>query len=118
VWPRGGNGTARSGVVSAGRQQLSLPHGRTLMCAAFSPDGGRVITADGQPILRAALPLEAGGRLRGSQSAMLLRTDGEARVWDAATGRQLTPPLKHAGGVRLAAFSPAAPPIVTATPHG
>src|SRR5262249_59207135 len=32
--------------------------------------------------------------------------DGTARVWDAATGEAITPPLKRGGGVRDAAFSP------------
>jgi WD40 repeat protein len=46
--------------------------------AAFSPDGMRVIT---------------GGE------------DKAARVWDASTGRALTPPLNHDGSVNVVAFS-------------
>jgi hypothetical protein len=45
--------------------------------AAFSPDGRRVLTVGGNT----------------------------ARVWDAATGQPVTPPLVHQGGMRHAAFS-------------
>jgi WD40 repeat protein/serine/threonine protein kinase len=46
---------------------------------AFSPDGRLVVTAS---------------------------HDGTARVWDAATGKAVTPPLKHPPGSGCAAFSP------------
>src|SRR5262249_35183701 len=32
--------------------------------------------------------------------------DGTARVWDAATGEPVTPPLRHSGGTPSVAFSP------------
>jgi hypothetical protein len=53
---------------------------------AFSPDGRRVLTAG----------------LSG------------ARVWDAATGQPVTPPLAHQGGAPRAAFSPNGRRVVTA----
>jgi WD40 repeat protein len=59
---------------------------------AFSPDGKRVVTA--------------GGEVLGK---------GEARVWDAATGKALTPPLQHPGRVWRVAFSPDGMRVVTAT---
>jgi WD40 repeat protein/serine/threonine protein kinase len=53
--------------------------------AEFSPDGRRVFTA--------------GGR--------------EARVWDAATGRPVSPALAHDGEVTYAAFSPDGRRVIT-----
>jgi tetratricopeptide (TPR) repeat protein len=55
---------------------------------AISPDGRRVVTAS---------------------------YPGTARVWDAATGQRLAPPLQHQGGVVHAAFSADGRRVVTAS---
>src|SRR5262249_44732854 len=54
-------------------------HARRLGGAGWSPDGRRVVTAG---------------------------WDGVARVWDAATGLPVTPPLQHGREVMHVAFSP------------
>ncbi len=54
---------------------------------AFSPDGTRVVTAS---------------------------DDNYAFVWDAATGRPLTPPLIHIGSVHQVCFSPDGKRLATA----
>jgi WD40 repeat protein len=56
--------------------------------AALSPDGRSVLTAG---------------------------EDGMARIWEIATGRQLTQPLRHQGPVRFAGFSPDGQQVVTAS---
>ena len=67
-----------------------MRHGEWVFHAEFSPDGGRVITAS---------------------------HDGTARVWDARTGRPITPAsgaMGHAIAVRDACFSPDGGRVATA----
>src|SRR5262249_22459405 len=52
--------------------------------ATFSPDGGLILTGSGS----------ADG------------TRGQARLWDAGTGRPLTPPLPHKAQVSAGLFAP------------
>ncbi|MBL8764741.1 MAG: hypothetical protein JNM07_10780, partial [Phycisphaerae bacterium] len=63
-------------------------HAGEVKSAAFSPDGARLVTASG---------------------------DETARVWDAATGRELLRLEGHAGVVLSAAFSPDGARLVTAS---
>jgi WD40 repeat protein/serine/threonine protein kinase/tetratricopeptide (TPR) repeat protein len=46
------------------------------------------------------------------------RFSSEARVWDVATSKPLTPPLRHAGSMRMALFSPDSRRLVTADVDG
>ena len=66
---------------------LAAGHIRSLS-AQFSPDGARVVTTS---------------------------EDRTARVWDAATGKQIGKPLQHEGAVKSAAFSPDGARVVTAS---
>jgi tetratricopeptide (TPR) repeat protein len=70
-----------------------MRHEGLVIHAAFSPDSRRVVTA----------------------SRNLAEKHGEARVWDAATGRPVTPPMKHAHRVNHAAFSPDGRRVLTVT---
>jgi WD40 repeat protein len=55
--------------------------------AAYSPDGTRIVIAN---------------------------VDGAARVWDAATGQPVSPPLPHGGFLHRVAFSPDGGRVLTA----
>ena len=63
-------------------------HHGAINSAAYSPDGGKIVTAS---------------------------DDGTARIWDARTGRPLGPALKHEDGVKMAVFSPDGTRVATAS---
>jgi WD40 repeat protein len=65
-----------------------IGHEALVSGVAFSLDGAHVVTAS---------------------------ADHTARVWDAATGKPVTPPLRHQGEVHAAAFSPDGTRVVTAS---
>jgi WD40 repeat protein len=64
---------------------MPLPHQGMVLAVAVSPDGKRILT---------------GGQ------------DRQARLWDAATGKPLGPPLTHDGMVFDVAFAPPAGELV------
>jgi len=67
-----------------------MKHDKEIICASFSPDGQRVVTAS-------------------------LDNDNTARIWDANTGAPLTPPMRHGGDLLSAAFSPDGRRVVTSS---
>jgi WD40 repeat protein len=73
------------------RERLVMAHDDAVEKAAFSPDGKRVITAS---------------------------SDKTARIWDAASGKQIGELRGHEGGVNSAAFSRDGLRIVTASGDG
>jgi WD40 repeat protein len=81
--------TARIWDAATGREVCPpLEHQGTVVGAAFSLDGARIVTAS---------------------------ADHTARVWDAASGKLLATPLEHQGLVWNAAFSPDGTRVVTAS---
>jgi WD40 repeat protein len=77
------------GACRCAREGCTLRgHTDSVLSAAFSPDGKRIVTASG---------------------------DKTARLWDAGTGRQIGQPLKgHTDSAQSAVFSPDGKRIVTA----
>ena len=76
------------GTASGG---ILLPHPHTVNLVEVSPDGNYVLTAS---------------------------EDQSARIWDLATGQPLTPPLRHAAAVRVAAWMPSSRTVVTGGEDG
>jgi eukaryotic-like serine/threonine-protein kinase len=119
------DGTARLWDAATGREVLRLRgHRMPLVAAAFSPDGGRVLTVSANPGQRRFYPRFPGVALPdldppavapidpkrvvgcgggGSQGDPRLPEPGFARVWDAATGKELVT-LKRRGGLLAAAY--------------
>ncbi len=84
-------GEARVYDIVSGKEVFpTLKHPLPVYSAAFSPDGRRLVTGCGGHV-------EVGPRMS--------RTAGEARVWDARTGKPLTKALQHETWVRHAIFS-------------
>jgi WD40 repeat protein/tRNA A-37 threonylcarbamoyl transferase component Bud32 len=68
------------------RLEILLPHDRTVNTVAYGPDGKTVLTGS---------------------------TDGTARVWDAVTGKPVTPRLVHRDFVEAVAFAPDGTTVLT-----
>ena len=105
-------------------------HTDVVSSAAFSPDGGRIVTASADrtarvwdaatgreittlsghtDVVSSAAFSSDGGRIKTASG------DRTARVWDAATGRGITTLGGHMSWVSSAAFSPDGKRIVTAS---
>ena len=97
-------------------------HAGGVTSAAFSPDGGRVVTASVDGTARVWSPADGKriAELKGHASGAVTSAafspdgarvvtasgDGTARVWSAADGKRIAELKGHAGAVTSAAFSP------------
>jgi WD40 repeat protein/serine/threonine protein kinase len=92
-------GEARVYDTVTGKEAFpALKHPVPVYHASFSADGHRLVTACGGNV-------EAGPRM--------MRGVGQARVWDARTGKPLTRALEHETWVRQATFSPDGRQLIT-----
>jgi WD40 repeat protein/serine/threonine protein kinase len=131
----GADGTARLWDVATGKPiGKAMGHDGRVTAVAFSPDGRTALTgsadqtvrfwdaATGAPAAPGPLPhpdrvyavaFSPDGRhvLTGSGDAKARR--GEARLWEAATGRPVGLPLPHEGAVLAVAFSPDGKQVLT-----
>jgi WD40 repeat protein len=109
-------------------------HGDAVYGATFSPDGLRILTAQGDKTARIwdAVTGKEIAVLRGHADRVLSATfsadgsrvltaseDGTVRIWDAVTGEEIAVLAGHAAHVRpSAAFSPDGSRIITASDEG
>ena len=77
--------------AQTGKAGAFMRHAAPALYAAFSPDGARIATAS---------------------------ADHTAQIWNAVTGKALTPPMRHAGNVTQIEFSPDGRRVVTASADG
>jgi serine/threonine protein kinase/WD40 repeat protein len=89
----GGKGMVKLLEVPSGKVLCSLPHPTTPTVVVFSPDGKVVLTACEERD-------EGGGKKRNGEAG------SAARLWDAATGRELFDLLPHPKEINAAAFHP------------
>jgi WD40 repeat protein/serine/threonine protein kinase len=102
------DGTARFWDAASGTQLFATPAfgplaGQLMADAVLSPDGKYFVT------------LYAGVAYFERNRKQILYTDRVARLWDAATGKQLAVFRGHQGRVRTAAFSADTKRLVTAS---
>jgi WD40 repeat protein/serine/threonine protein kinase len=76
---------------------------------AFSPDGQRVVVANGS---------SPWGPFPGRNEKKIYPDEKQARVYDVASGKPVSPPLKHSATVQHAAFSPDGRRVVTSSYDG
>jgi WD40 repeat protein/tRNA A-37 threonylcarbamoyl transferase component Bud32 len=90
-------GEARLWSAATGKELTTpLRHQGTVSAVAFSPDGKAVLTG-------------GGGFINNNVS----KPWGEARLWSAATGQPLGPPLRHQGMVLAVAITPDGQALLT-----
>src|SRR5207302_11194331 len=101
----GGDQTARVWEAESGKLLVTLAgHHLSIASASFSPDGTKVV-----------LTYMGIRRLKYTSGKVRNYSDRVARLWDAATGRELVVLRGHQSRVVSAAFSPDGKQIVTAS---
>jgi WD40 repeat protein/Flp pilus assembly protein TadD len=120
-------------AASAAPPALVLPHEDNVVCALYSSDGERVLTAsydqswriwsanDGRPLIspvRQEGLLESASFSPDDRFVLTAGRGGAAQVWESATGRPVSAPMKHDNWIKRAAFGPDGRSVVTASWDG
>src|SRR5262249_876802 len=110
-----------------------IRHRFPVVDVAFSPDGRRIATAQGGDSVRRDRLVRLWDAQTGEQIGTEMAEDtglaysrdgsriltwsegGFARVWDAESGKPVSPPLRHGSWVNCATFSPDGEEIATAS---
>jgi WD40 repeat protein/tetratricopeptide (TPR) repeat protein len=92
----GQDGMARVWEAATGKWIADMKHDCGVRWASFSPDGRRIVTAARNYASQQDL----------FEPASDVKRTSQARVWEAATGRAITPPIRLEGLVQRASFSP------------
>jgi WD40 repeat protein len=100
VLTAGKDWTARLWNTANGQVEAVLKHRGIVLAAAFSPDGQKVATGG---------TVQAGKEETGRYG----ESGGEARLWDAKSGKPLGPAMPHLGAVLSLAFSPSSQVLLT-----
>ncbi len=103
-----------------------LRHDAPVRHAAFSPDGKLLVTVAGNTVRvwnvegrTLALPFDQPGEITAvvfrpdSRAVLTACASGDVRVRDAASGKEIGPPICHGGAARSAAFSPDGRTVLT-----
>lgn len=104
-----------------GKPLRQFKHDDPVRSAAFSPDGRLVLTGSGTFADNTGKVRAPCGGVAFSPDGQTLITggkdgggrQGEARLWDAATGKPIGPPFAHRGMVWAVACGPKDPTVVT-----
>jgi WD40 repeat protein len=122
-------GEARVWEAGSGRPAgIALVHSHAVNTAELSPDGRRLLTGGhtgaivwdlerGEVLFEVDKEQKCGYLATYSPDGSRILTankDGSGRVWDAATGRPVTPPLPHGAYIWYVAFSPDGRRVLTA----
>ena len=119
--------TSKLWNAATGRMSEQRQHPQQVTQCAFSRDGRRSLTVNGNETrvcderTRASLVLKHEGSVTYSAFSpdggrvVTCGVDQTARVWDSATGAPVRPPLIHHARVNMAAFSPDGRTLVTAS---
>ena len=98
-----------------------MKHEGAIFSAQFSPNGKWVLTASWDKTARLGAPMKHEGSVLSAQFSpdgrrlITASDDRTARLWDATTGKPLTPSLQHGDKVSLACFSPDGRWVLTAS---
>jgi hypothetical protein len=98
-------------LIRSGQFDAALPHLRE--ANRLQPGSPDVLNNLGAALEQLGQVEEAVAFSPDGKAVLIGSADKTARLWSAATGKELTPPLRHRGPVRAVAFSPDGKAVLT-----